>query len=139
MAKAKLKTYDEALEAQVEGKKAVRDAKQALTAYLKTNKLKRNIDYTNDTKHGKKIARLNKAIERTSNALVKVNEAVKSLKPKVERKSKYDYPEGLTAEEKKKFRTKARAEANKASKGNASKGKASKGKTSKRKSKRSKK
>ena len=116
MAKAKYKTFEEAQEAQVEGKTKVRDAKQNLTSYLKDNKLKRNVDYSNDKKHSKKIEKLNNVITRASSNLEKINEAVKGLKPKKERTSKYDYPEGITADEKKKFRQKVRSEANKDSK-----------------------
>jgi len=105
----KFSTYEEALEAQVEGKQEVRDAKQALTAYLKENKLKRNVDYANDKKHGKKITGLQNSIDKASASLEKVNEAVTNLKPAKNKASKYDYPEGLTADEKKQFRQKARA------------------------------
>ena len=141
MAKAKLKTYEEAIEAQSEGKVKVREAKQAKTDYLKTNKLKRNVDYSKDKKHGAKLVKLDNAIERTSNSLAKVNEQVKNLKPVKERVSKYEYPEGLTSDEKKKFRQVARAASNKDAKPKKEKApKAKKEKVSKKKaSKKSKK
>jgi hypothetical protein len=112
MARTKFKTYEEAQEAQTAGKAKVRDAKQALTDYLKKNKLKRNVDYSEDKKHSAKLVKLNNSIEKTSSSLAKVNEQVKDLKPKKDRVSKYDYPEGITSEEKKKFRQKARSDAN---------------------------
>jgi hypothetical protein len=108
----KFNTYEEAQEAQTAGKAKVRDAKQALTDYLKKNKLKRNVDYSEDKKHSSKLVKLNNSIEKTSSSLDKVNDQVKELKPKKDRVSKYDYPDGITSEEKKKFRQKARSDAN---------------------------
>lgn len=112
MAKAKYKDYDEAEAAQKSLKIEVKNHKQSLTSYLKQNKLKRNVDHSDDKKHGKKITAFNKKIERAVSKLEVCNQACKDLKPKKERAYKYDYPDGLTAEEKKKFRQKARQEAN---------------------------
>jgi len=144
MAKQKFADHDEAIEAQTAGKAKVRDAKDALTSYIKENKLKRNVDYTNDKKHGAKITKLSNAVEKASEALVKINDAVKDLKPSKAKASKYDYPEGLTNEEKKKFRQAARSAAKPKKEGKEKKEKApeakaasSKSKGSKKKSKRS--
>jgi len=108
MAKAKFKTYEEAEEAQKALKIEAKNSKAALIAYLKQNKLKRNVDYSEDKKHGSKIAAFNRAIEKNMNALETVNAQVQELKPSKSKSSKYEYPEGLTADEKKKFRQKAR-------------------------------
>lgn len=104
--------YDEALTAQAEGKETVKQAKTALKAYLSENKLSKTEDHSEDPKHGKKIKRLTSAVEKAQKAMETLNADVKELKPKKERASKYEYPEGLSAAEKKKFRAKQRAEAN---------------------------
>jgi len=143
MARLKYKTYEEALAAQKALKVEVKNDKAGLTAYLKQNKLKRNVDHSDDKKHGKKIAAFQKRIDRAMAKLETTNGLVKDMKPKKERSYKYDYPDGLTAEEKKKFRQKARAESKpkkekKAKKAKPAKAKKSKAKKSK-KAKRSKK
>ena len=53
-------------------------------------------------------------IEKKKEQLDKTNALVKELKPAKQRAVKYEYPEGLTAGEKKKYRTKMRAEERKA-------------------------
>lgn len=116
----KFKNLEEALEAQKEAKETVKEAKQALTVYFTKNKLKRNQDYTDDAKHGAKIERLQKEIDKASNTLSDVNSQVSSLKPgkgKAGREMKYDYPpECKTAEQRKKYRIEQRKKANNADK-----------------------
>ena len=116
----KFKNLEEALEAQKEAKETVKEAKQALTDYFTKNKLKRNQDYTDDAKHGAKIERLQKEIDKASNTLADVNSQVSSLKPgkgKAGREMKYDYPpECKTAEQRKKYRIEQRKKANNADK-----------------------
>lgn len=109
------KTYDEALEAQGTAKEAVKEAKSALTDYYTKNKLKRNEDYTDDAKHGAKVAKLQNAIDKASENLADINEQMKSLKPKKEkagREMKYEYPADCdTAEKRKKYRIEQRRKA----------------------------
>ena len=116
----KFKNLEEALEAQKEAKETVKEAKQALTDYFTKNKLKRNQDYTGDAKHGAKIERLQKEIDKASNTLADVNSQVSSLKPgkgKAGREMKYEYPpECKTAEQRKKYRIEQRKKANNADK-----------------------
>ena len=116
----KFKNLEEALEAQKEAKETVKKAKQALTDYFTKNKLKRNQDYTDDAKHGAKIERLQKEIDKASNTLADVNSQVSSLKPgkgKAGREMKYEYPpECKTAEQRKKYRIEQRKKANNADK-----------------------
>lgn len=116
----KFKNLEEALEAQKEAKETVKEAKQALTDYFTKNKLKRNQDYTDDAKHGAKIERLQKEIDKASNTLSDVNSQVSSLKPgkgKAGREMKYEYPpECKTAEQRKKYRIEQRKKANNADK-----------------------
>ena len=116
----KFKNLEEALEAQKKAKETVKEAKQALTDYFTKNKLKRNQDYTDDAKHGAKIERLQKEIDKASNTLADVNSQVSSLKPgkgKAGREMKYEYPpECKTAEQRKKYRIEQRKKANNADK-----------------------
>lgn len=108
----------ESMEAAVEAQKAkaaqVKEAKAALTDYFKENKLKKTEDYTEDPKHGKKVTRLESKVDKYSDELNDINEAIKKLKPGKEKSSepkklKYDYPPEIkTAEQKKKYRIEQR-------------------------------
>ena len=108
----------ESMEAAVEAQKAkaaqVKEAKAALTNYFKENKLKKTEDYTEDPKHGKKVTRLESKVDKYSDELNDINEAIKKLKPGKEKSSepkklKYDYPPEIkTAEQKKKYRIEQR-------------------------------
>ena len=109
----KIKTLDEAKEAVKTEKGNVKEAKKALTDYYKENKLKKTGDYSGDKKHSKKIAKLEKEVEKASTNLTKAQEAVKELKPAASSRTKYDYPDDVdTPEKRKKYRQKMRAEAN---------------------------
>lgn len=96
--------------------KAVKDAQKRLEAYFQENKLDPTKDYSKDKKHGKKIKELVAIINVNQD---KVTDAAPkegpNRKPKGEKKgatSKYDYPlvdgKEMTADEKKKYRTKMR-------------------------------
>lgn len=131
MAKAKIKTYDEAVAAQVDGKQDIKDAKVALTSYYKENKLKRSDEH--EGKHGKRIERLEAAVERAQDNLAKANELAKDLKPPTVRKTKYDYPDDIdTPEKRKKYRQAQRAAKNKKDKPTKKIKKNKKGKKSKK-------
>ena len=150
---AKNATYEENVEKQQSLKTAINENKAALKAYYSENKLKKNQEL--EGKHAKAVDKLERAIERDREALEKLNIKVKESKPRKERVAKYEYPEGLTNEEKKKYRAKMRAgnkpkkekapkaeKAEKVSKKekSSSKGKSEKGeKSSKKKSKKNKK
>jgi hypothetical protein len=120
-------------------KSIVKDAKVALTTYYKENKLKRDEDYTDDAKHGTKIGKLQKTIEKAESKLAEALEedAPKGKEKKTKKESssagretKYDYPaDCVTAEDKKKFRIQARKAAeggDKPKKEKAPKGKSAK-------------
>lgn len=109
-------SYEEAIEAVNLKKAALKEAKQALRAFRKENDINPD-DPIEDEKLAKKSAKLVAVVEKAETELEEANIAAKELKPKSERVSKYEYPEGLTAAEKKKFRAKARAAAKKAAKG----------------------
>lgn len=104
---AKEKPYEEMLEKQTSLKTAINENKAALKAYYQDNKLKKNQEL--EGKHAKAVDKLERAIERDREALEKLNIKVKEGKPRKERVAKYEYPEGLTNEEKKKWRAKVRA------------------------------
>lgn len=76
------KTYDEAVEAQKVAAQELKAAKTELTEYYRKNKLKRSEDYTDDAKHGTKIARLEKTIDKRTETLADVNVQLEELKPK---------------------------------------------------------
>lgn len=123
------KTYEEASEARDKAKITVKQAKEQLTDYYTKNKLKRNIDYTGDKKHGEKILRLQSKIDQATEQLENINLILtkmgtksKSKDAKAEkagatksagREAKYDYPaECDTADKKKKYRIEQRRKAN---------------------------
>lgn len=109
-------TYEEALEAINLKKAALKEAKTALRAFRKENDINPD-DEIKDEKLAKKHGKLVTAVEKAETELTEATDAAKELKPKAERAVKYEYPEGMSAGEKKKFRAKARAAAKKAAKG----------------------
>lgn len=123
MAKESYKNKEAAVKAQEAQKEVVVNAKAALTKYLKKNDLARDKDHTKDKKHGTKIKEFNLEINKANEKLIAINTAVASFKEGKEKKAgkegkekkgskgavaKYDYPDGLTSEEKKKWRVAAR-------------------------------
>jgi hypothetical protein len=98
-----------------------KEADKALTQFLKKNELKRDKDYSKDAKFGKKFKELTLALQKANDDLAggeakakdskkagKTDKAKKESKGSPGRATKYEYPEGLTAEEKKEFRVQAR-------------------------------
>ena len=99
-------------------------AQKALDDYLKANKLDPKKDHSKDKKHGKKVKELSLAAEKLADLLASEQEGAdskksskkaadkgKEKKGSVGRSTKYDYPPGLSAEEKKAFRVEARKKA----------------------------
>jgi hypothetical protein len=111
-------TYEEAMEAVNLKKTALKEAKAALRGFRKENDINPDEEIA-DAKLAKKHGKLVAAVTEAETALEEVSTAAKELKPKAERAVKYEYPEGMTAAEKKKFRAKARAAAKKEAKGEA--------------------
>lgn len=112
---SKYESLEDAKTAQELKAQQVKDAKAALATYFKENKLKKTEDYSEDAKHGKKVSRLESKIDKYSEELITINEAVKGFKPgKAKKESapknlKYDYPDDVkTAEQRKKYRIAAR-------------------------------
>lgn len=113
---AKVKKAEKAKVEQVNSKDALATANKALTTFLKTNKLARDEDHSKNKKFGKEFKELTLAVEKASASMdegnAKAEKAVKKEKKetsgKAGRVTQYDYPEGLTAAEKKEFRVKAR-------------------------------
>lgn len=108
--------YEEATEAVNLKKTALKEAKAALRAFRKENDINPD-EEIKDEKLAKKHGKLITAVEKAEKELEAATTAAKELKPKAERAVKYEYPEGMTALEKKKFRAKARAAAKKEAKG----------------------
>ena len=111
--------HDGAKEALVQVKADIKAKRDEFHAFLKENKLKRNVDHSEDTKHGKKFKAFKTAIDKLTEQREAISAKVKETKPKkgAGRKSKYEYPADVTTpEQKKKYRTKMRAEAKKAEK-----------------------
>lgn len=106
-------THDQALELVTTKKEELKEAKTALKDFRKENSLKEG-EEPKEEKLAKKLARLVAAQDKAVEALDQARETEKELRPKAERPSKYDYPEGLSNAEKKKYRAKARAEAKRA-------------------------
>ncbi len=112
-------SHDEAIEELATAKTSVTEKRDEFYAFLKENKLKRNKDYSEDAKHGKKFSKFKTEIDKLVILRDGIKEQAKATKPKKAggRASTYEYPADVTTpEEKKKYRTKMRAEAKKAEK-----------------------
>lgn len=102
-------TLEQAQEAAALKKDELRTAKAELKTFRKENKLKPD-ETPGEEKVAKKMAKLMSNVEKAEKALEEANAMVKELKPAKSRVSSYDYPEGMTAAEKKKYRAKMRRE-----------------------------
>lgn len=112
------KPSKEELKAQLDAKKEELGAKRTeFTEFLKKNELKKGEDYSShpDEKIAKSFRVKSKAIDALSAEVKELQGKAKekSKGPAAPREAKYDYPEGLTSDEKKKFRIKMRANAKK--------------------------
>lgn len=127
------KATSEKVEA-VNPKDRLKAANEALTKFLKANKLARDEDHSKNKKLGTEYKELTLEVEKATEALEsgsKSTKAEKVEKPKKEKAAKgdksagrvttYDYPDGLTPAEKKEYRVKARKAAKAASKGESPK------------------
>ena len=140
---SKYESLEAAKNAQELKAQQVKDAKAALATYFKENKLKKTEDYSEDAKHGKKVSRLESKVDKYSEELITINEAVKSYKPGKAKKDaaprnlKYDYPEDVkTAEQRKKYRIEQRKAAKSGEEGSEAKpAKAAKAKKAKKETK----
>lgn len=105
------KTSHEELVKQLEAAKATHtEAKEALKDFRTENEIKKGTDPSEVTgKAGKEYGKLVKAAEKAAEAYEKLKEAEKENRPRKERQSKYEYPaDVVTAEDRKKYRTKMR-------------------------------
>lgn len=121
---AKKKTRAELKEDLKAVKEEAKVARQEKRDFEKTNKLEKGADHSGDAKNGKKWIKLNDMVTKKEKQVEDAQKQYDEAKPeKVARVSKYDYPlseatgKEMTADEKKKYRTKARAAAAKAAKG----------------------
>lgn len=131
----KAKTFEEAQAVLATAKAEKKEALASLRSYCAENKLKQKVEPT-EAKHQKKWKSLTEAYEKAKEMVEAAETHAKELKPSGNRKTKYEYPDGVTtAEEKKKYRAKLRADAKKAEKAaNKAASKKEKVKSSKKKS-----
>jgi hypothetical protein len=115
MGKTKM-TFEEAVTAKETKFGELKEAKAALIEFKKENKLKGDAE-PDDVKLTKKFGKLKDAVDSAQEDFDAAKVTVKELKPAKERQVKYDYPEGISAQDKKKFRAAARAAAKKEEKG----------------------
>lgn len=125
MGKLKFTSVEEAKENLATTKEELQVAKDELKSYRKEHKLEKDVDYSEDAKHGKTWKKLLKAITSKEEAITEIKTWMEENKPKKEkvaRESKYEYPADCTSEDdKKKFRAKKRREAAAAEKGETEK------------------
>jgi hypothetical protein len=100
---AKVKTFEEAQEDFNASKEALKTAKTELREFMVENKIKKD-KAPEDPKILAKYEKLVAKSEKAQEVAEAAKEAVKELKPKKERDTKYAYPEGMTDKDKKKFR-----------------------------------
>lgn len=128
---------EEAKAAKVTAKEEYDTAKGELKAFMKENKLSKDEDHSEHEKHGKKYSKLKATADAAKKKVEAIDAWLSDEKPGKEgkkggapREVKYEYPEGMTDAEKKKFRAKARAAANKPAKEEKAEGESKKKKKS---------
>lgn len=117
---AKFKNRDEAKAALPDLKEAHKVARIEYKKFCKEHKLEPEADSSGNEKVGKKWSKLSEAVKKAREAQEACEKFIAENKPakeKKERASKYEYPAGLDANGKKKFRAAQRAEAKRAEKG----------------------
>jgi hypothetical protein len=114
------KTHEELVQALEEKKAELKAKREELATLEKEYKLKPGKDHSADEKVGKKWLKLKNSVDALAEERNKLQEAVKTSKPKKEKTvkpSKYEYPaDVVTPEQKKKWRASQRAEKKKANK-----------------------
>lgn len=107
--------HEEAVAAVNAAKEARETAKNNLTEFLEKNKLRKNADHSGkikDKKLQKEYDGLRDAWEKAKTAEGEAKEAEKGLRPKKDRKVKYNYPADMTSSgDRKKFRAACRTRA----------------------------
>lgn len=115
MGKLKFASIEEAKENLSTTKEELQVSKDEIKSYRKENKLEKDTDYSEDPKHGKTWKKLAKAVSSKEETIAEIRTWMEENKPKkekVQRESKYEYPEDCTSEDdRKKFRAKKRREA----------------------------
>ena len=109
-------TYDSAKEELIAVKGSLKEVAEERRAFLKDNKLKKTEDHSKskDKKIAAAYSKQQKAIDTLSDQKQELITFMKENKPKTERVTKYAYPAGINAEERKKFRANCRASAKRA-------------------------
>lgn len=113
MAKEKELTYDSAKEKLGTITETLKTKREEFLGWLKEKGLKKTEDHSKNEneKVAKKYTRLKKEIEDLEAEKATLKTFTKDNKPKKDRTTKYAYPEGATADDKKKFRQAARVKA----------------------------
>lgn len=114
--KPAIESYDQGIEALREVKEAIAAGREEMTEFLKTNKLKRNKDYSADKTHGKAFKAIRNKIDELVVKKDELTAKLKALKPKKERSLKYEYPADVLGDKAamRKYRAKMRTKAAKA-------------------------
>lgn len=105
---AKPKTVEEATQMVETLKAEISTDSEALKEFMKANKIKKG-ETPSDEKIAKKYGKMVASLDKKRADRDAAKEAIKALTPKKSRESKYEYPaDVVTAEDKKKYRTKMR-------------------------------
>lgn len=113
-------TFEEATAALEEIKGALTEERKEFKSFLKKNKLKVGKDYSTHKELGEEFSAHNDKLAELQATREELMAFTKENKPRKERQTQYDYPEGVTStEEKKKYRAKVRAEKKRAEKAKA--------------------
>jgi len=99
----KPKTFEEAQEQFGDAREALKAAKDELREFMAENKIKKGAT-PEDPKILKKFESLTQKVDAAREKAEGLKEAIKELKPKKNRETKYAYPEGMSDKDKKKFR-----------------------------------
>ena len=101
------KTHEDAVATLEAAKENLKAARTALREFKVENEIKKDT-VPEDAKIKTKLEKLVAAAEKAAEALEVAKTAEKELRPQKERVVIYDYPEGMSDKDKKKFRAKAR-------------------------------
>lgn len=114
-------TIEEANAAFTATRNELKEARDKLVKWRTKNKLKLMQDYSDDPKYGAEFKKFSAEIDKLMAFRNGIEEQIKALKPPKEKRTKYEYPEGMTNAEKKKFRAQQRSAAKKKDKGDSPK------------------
>lgn len=112
---AKVKNHEEAVAILEANKETLKESRTALRTFKTENGIKRGKE-PEDAKVKKGLTAAEGKVTKAQEVLDAAKEVEKELRPKKDRVTKYDYPEGMSDKDKKKFRAKSRRDAKAAAK-----------------------